>query len=49
MRFPALSHKPSAVDGAAILMFEPSGTPNTGDRHDELPGHLTTTTGRALT
>jgi mannose-6-phosphate isomerase-like protein (cupin superfamily) len=44
-----VEHKPSAVDGAAILMFEPSGTPNTGDRHDELPGHLTTTTGRALT
>ena len=27
-----VEHKPSAADGAAILMFEPSGTPNTGDR-----------------
>jgi len=43
-----VEHKPSAAGGAAILMYEPSGTPNTGDRHDELPGHIATTTGRAL-
>ncbi|MER5392819.1 cupin domain-containing protein, partial [Saccharopolyspora sp. NPDC002686] len=32
-------HKPSAPTGAAILMFEPSGTSTVGDRHDELPDH----------
>lgn len=43
-----VEHKPSSAGGASILMFEPTGTPNTGDRHDELPGHITTTVGRAL-
>ncbi|MGH3881032.1 MAG: cupin domain-containing protein [Actinophytocola sp.] len=43
-----VAHKPSATPAASILMFEPAGTPNTGDRHDELPEHITTTTGRAL-
>ena len=43
-----VEHRPSATPGASILMFEPTGTPNTGDRHDELPAHITTTTGRAL-
>src|SRR3954466_15667586 len=28
-------HKPYAPVGAAILMFEPAGTPTVGDRHDE--------------
>ena len=41
-------HKPSSP-GGAILMFEPTGTVNTGDRHDDLPGHLTSTTGQDLT
>ena len=41
-------HKPSSP-GGAILMFEPAGTVNTGDRHDDLPGHLTSTTGQDLT
>jgi mannose-6-phosphate isomerase-like protein (cupin superfamily) len=41
-------HKPSSP-GGAILMFEPAGTLNTGDRHEgELPGHLRTTAGRDL-
>ena len=40
-------HKPSSP-GGAILMFEPAGTVNTGDRHDDLPGHLTSTTGQDL-
>lgn len=40
-------HRPSTT-GASILLFEPTGTPNTGDRHDEVPGHITTTVGRAL-
>lgn len=41
-------HKPSSVAGAAILMFEPTGTANTGEHHEQLPEHITTTTGRAL-
>jgi len=41
-------HKPSS-SGCAILMFEPAGTVNTGDRHDDLPGHLTSTAGQDLT
>jgi mannose-6-phosphate isomerase-like protein (cupin superfamily) len=41
-------HKPSSP-GGAILMFEPAGTVNTGDRHDDLPSHLTSTTGQDLT
>ena len=40
-------HKPSSP-GGAILMFEPAGTVNPGDRHDDLPGHLTSTTGQDL-
>ena len=40
-------HKPSSP-GGAILMFEPGGTVNSGDRHDDLPGHLTSTTGQDL-
>ena len=43
-----VEHRPSAAAGASILMFEPTGTPNTGDRHEELPEHIRTTTGRAL-
>ncbi|MGW2340482.1 cupin domain-containing protein [Streptomyces sp. NPDC001661] len=41
-------HKPCAPSGAAILMFEPSGTPTVGDRHDEVPEHVDSTTGHAL-
>ncbi|KOG61327.1 cupin domain-containing protein [Streptomyces varsoviensis] len=41
-------HKPAAPSGAAILMFEPSGTLSVGDRHDEVPGHVDETTGHAL-
>jgi mannose-6-phosphate isomerase-like protein (cupin superfamily) len=38
-------HKPSSP-GGAILMFEPSGTSTTGDRHDgDLPDHVDSTTG----
>ena len=41
-------HKPSSA-GGAILMFEPSGTLSTGDRHDgHIPGHVDSTIGRAL-
>src|SRR5919109_1655050 len=38
-------HKPSAPDGASIMMFEPSGTLTVGDRHDEVPDHVDATTG----
>jgi mannose-6-phosphate isomerase-like protein (cupin superfamily) len=42
-------HKPSSP-GGSILMFEPSGTSSTGDRYEgELPGHVDSTTGHALT
>jgi mannose-6-phosphate isomerase-like protein (cupin superfamily) len=42
-------HKPSSP-GGAILMFEPSGTSTTGDRHDgEIPDHVDSTTGHELT
>jgi mannose-6-phosphate isomerase-like protein (cupin superfamily) len=42
-------HKPSAPTGAAILLFEPTGTVTVGDRHDEIPDHVDATTGHALT
>ncbi len=38
-------HKPSSP-GGAILMFEPSGTLSTGDRHEgDIPAHVDSTTG----
>lgn len=41
-------HKPSSP-GGAILMFEPTGTSTTGDRHEgPIPGHVDTTTGHQL-
>jgi mannose-6-phosphate isomerase-like protein (cupin superfamily) len=43
-----VEHKPSS-SGGAILMFEPSGTVTTGDRHEgEVPGHVHSTAGRDL-
>ncbi|MFI6791301.1 cupin domain-containing protein [Nonomuraea sp. NPDC050383] len=41
-------HRPSAPHGAAILMFEPTGTSSVGDRHDEIVDHIDATTGHAL-
>ena len=42
-------HKPSSP-GGSILMFEPSGTSSTGDRHEgEIPDHVDSTTGHELT
>lgn len=41
-------HKPYAPAGAAILMFEPRGTPTVGDRHDEIPDHIDATIGHVL-
>ncbi|MFH8369750.1 cupin domain-containing protein [Streptomyces sp. NPDC018031] len=43
-----VEHRPSAPGGAAILLFEPTGTPTVGDRHDEVPGHVDVTTGHPL-
>jgi len=41
-------HKPSS-SGGSILMFEPAGTPTTGDRHEgEIPAHVDSTTGHHL-
>ena len=41
-------HKPSSP-GGAILMFEPSGTLNIGDRHEGgIPAYVDTTTGRDI-
>jgi mannose-6-phosphate isomerase-like protein (cupin superfamily) len=41
-------HKPSSP-GGAILMFEPSGTSTTGDRHEgEIPAYVDSTTGRDI-
>jgi mannose-6-phosphate isomerase-like protein (cupin superfamily) len=42
------THKPSSP-GGDILMFEPAGTATTGDRHEgEVPGHVDSTIGHAL-
>ena len=42
-------HKPSS-SGGSILMFEPSGTVTTGDRHEgEIPDHVDSTAGHDLT
>jgi mannose-6-phosphate isomerase-like protein (cupin superfamily) len=41
-------HKPSSP-GGAILMFEPSGTSTTGDRHEgQIPDYVDSTTGHEL-
>jgi len=41
-------HRPSSP-GGSILMFEPSGTVTTGDRHEgEIPAHVDSSTGHNL-
>lgn len=42
-------HRPSAPDGASVVVIEPAGVPTTGDGTTDIPAHLKTTTGRALT
>jgi mannose-6-phosphate isomerase-like protein (cupin superfamily) len=43
-----IEHKPSSP-GGSILMFEPTGTMTTGDRHEgDIPAHVHSTTGREL-
>lgn len=41
-------HKPSAVGGASLLLFEPTGTSTVGDDHDPVPSHVDATTGHAI-
>jgi mannose-6-phosphate isomerase-like protein (cupin superfamily) len=41
-------HKPSSEGGPSILMVEPTGTVTVGDRHEDVPDHVDTTTGHAL-
>jgi len=43
-----IEHRPFSAAGAAILMFEPTGTPTVGDRHGPVPGHVDAATGHAL-
>ena len=43
-----VAHKPSSP-GGSILMFEPSGTSSTGDRHEgAIPENVDSTTGHEL-
>jgi mannose-6-phosphate isomerase-like protein (cupin superfamily) len=43
-----VEHRPSS-SGGSILMFEPSGTVSTGDRHEgEIPAHVHSTVGQEL-
>ena len=42
-------HKPSSP-GGSILMFEPTGTSTTGDRHEgDIPDHVDSTVGHPIT
>jgi mannose-6-phosphate isomerase-like protein (cupin superfamily) len=38
-----MEHEPYAPAGAVILMFEPTGTPTVGDRHDEISDQVDAT------
>ena len=41
-------HRPSSP-GGSVLMFEPTGTSSTGDRHEgDIPDHVDSTVGQAL-
>lgn len=43
-----VEHRPSS-SGGSILMFEPTGTASTGDRHEgDIPDHVDSTTGHSL-
>ncbi|GAA1949717.1 cupin domain-containing protein [Amycolatopsis minnesotensis] len=41
-------HRPSSVDGASLLLFEPTGTVTVGDRHEQVPDHVDVTVGHRL-
>lgn len=43
-----VEHTPQSPKGASMLLFEPSGTVNTGDQEGQLPAHIRPTTGRPL-
>ena len=43
-----VEHRPSSVEGADIVLIEPSTTTNTGTTSEELPDHIQTTSGVAL-
>lgn len=40
-----VEHKPVSPGGASVLMVEPTGTVNVGDRHEDLPENVTATVG----
>lgn len=43
-----VAHRPSSPDGAAILMFEPTGTLTVGDAHEAVPAYVDATVGHPL-
>ncbi|GAA5176311.1 cupin domain-containing protein [Pseudonocardia eucalypti] len=43
-----VEHRPFSPDGASVLMFEPTGTSTTGDRHAPIPAHVDSTAGHEL-
>ncbi len=43
-----VEHKPESVDGADLLLIEPSETTNTGTPSEDIPDHIETTAGVAL-
>ncbi|WGP06211.1 cupin domain-containing protein [Bacillus subtilis] len=43
-----IEHRPESATGAAVMLFEPTGTLSTGDYQGEIPEHITSTTGRSL-
>lgn len=43
-----IEHCPHSENGASVMLFEPSGTVNTGDYDGVVPGHITSTTGQAV-
>jgi len=43
-----IEHRPSAPDGADILLFEPRGTLSTGDYAGAVPDNVSSTTGSTI-
>jgi mannose-6-phosphate isomerase-like protein (cupin superfamily) len=43
-----IEHRPYAPVPTQLLLFEPTGTLNVGDRHDPVPSHVDVTTGHGL-
>ncbi|KZB85624.1 cupin domain-containing protein [Amycolatopsis regifaucium] len=41
-------HRPSSVDGASLLLFEPTGTLTVGDAHEEVPEYVDVTVGHDI-